>query len=161
MCLITSVCVCNIALLSAKRSPMTHPRTTDHALHIIIWHRTRTSKSKSKKETKSKTRQPSCELHTRYTIGPMPPITSSVPARKKRVWLLYAYSDCRVCIDLGYAILIHGNDTKRVSNSSLVSFPVCEGTWRAMSSTLTAVLSRALVAHSIYTCVPRSKQPVP
>jgi hypothetical protein len=32
--------------------------------------------------------------------------------------------------------------TKCVSKSSLVSFPACDGTWRAMNSTLTAVFSR-------------------
>ena len=70
----------------------------------------------------------------------------------------------RVQITMAIPIDIHGNDTKRVSKPSLVSFPACEGTWRAMNSTstLTAVLiKRCLAAHSMYACVPRSKQPVP
>jgi hypothetical protein len=44
-------------------------------------------------------------------------------------------------------LLINVNDTKRVSESSLVSFPALEGTWRAMNSTLTAVLSVGNTEH--------------
>jgi hypothetical protein len=39
-------------------------------------------------------------------------------------------------------LLIHGNGTNSVSKASLVSFfASCEGTWQAMNSTLTAMLS--------------------
>jgi hypothetical protein len=47
-------------------------------------------------------------------------------------------------------LLIHGNDTKSVSKASLVSFPACEGTWRAMNSTLT---NRDVKCRSYTACV--------
>ena len=47
------------------------------------------------------------------------------------------------------------NDTNSVSKSSLVSFPACEGIWRAMNSTLTAVLS---VGGTQHVCVCAAKQ---
>ena len=44
-------------------------------------------------------------------------------------------------------------DTKTVSKSALVSFPACEGTWRAMSSTLFAMLGPGRTQH-IHPCAP-------
>jgi hypothetical protein len=63
-------------------------------------------------------------------------------------WLRRAcYKNENIPITSGSArllwLLIHGNDTKRVSKSSLVSSPrlsVRVPAWRAMNSTLTAVL---------------------
>ena len=60
------------------------------------------------------------------------------------------------CCDTDYCtshwLLISGNDTKRVSKSSLVSFRALEGTWRPMNSTLTAVLSVGNTQHA-HPCV--------
>ena len=44
-------------------------------------------------------------------------------------------------------LLIRGNDTKRVFKIFTCSFRALEGTWRAMSSTLTAVLSPGRTQH--------------
>ena len=59
--------------------------------------------------------------------------------------LLVVLEPCFMFLSLFLAgllwLLISGNGTKRVSTSLLVSFPALEGTWRAMNSTLTAMLS--------------------
>ena len=44
-------------------------------------------------------------------------------------------------------LLIDGNDTKSVSKASRVSCPACEGTWRSMNLTLTAVSSPGHTQH--------------
>jgi hypothetical protein len=56
------------------------------------------------------------------------------------------------CMSMSMWLLINVSDTKRVSNSSLVSFPALEGTWRPMNSTLTAMLSVGNTEH-VHPCV--------